>query len=64
LTAAVVAAFAAVVTFADDLHNLLADSSDSGPYVFVGHSTGGPYTRATGQLIVEIKEMLAVPSWL
>jgi len=30
---------------ADDLHTLLANSGNAGPYVFVGHSTGGPYLR-------------------
>jgi pimeloyl-ACP methyl ester carboxylesterase len=30
---------------ADDLHTLLSNSGNSGPYVVVGHSTGGPYLR-------------------
>jgi pimeloyl-ACP methyl ester carboxylesterase len=31
---------------AADLHALLAASGNPGPYVLVGHSTGGPYVRA------------------
>ena len=33
------------VAVANDLHALLAASGDSGPYVLVGHSTGGAYVR-------------------
>lgn len=38
------------VAIADDLHTLLARAGESGPYVFVGHSAGGPYamTYAAG----------------
>ena len=31
---------------ARDLHALLADSGNAGPFILVGHSTGGPYIRA------------------
>jgi pimeloyl-ACP methyl ester carboxylesterase len=33
------------VAVATDLHNLLANAQIPGPYVVVGHSTGGVYTR-------------------
>lgn len=31
------------VTAAEDLHTLLAEAGEQGPYVLVGHSIGGPY---------------------
>lgn len=33
-------------TAAADLHTLLAVAGEHGPYVFVGHSTGGPYAMS------------------
>ena len=36
------------VTAAEDLHQLLAQAGEEGPYVLVGHSIGGPYALTYG----------------
>ncbi|HET6985997.1 MAG TPA: alpha/beta fold hydrolase [Kribbella sp.] len=37
------------ITAAGDLHTLLATAGESGPYVLVGHSIGGPYAMTYAQ---------------
>src|SRR4051794_37723625 len=49
------------VAVATDLHNLLAAAGVAAPYVVVGHSTGGDYTRVfAGQYPDEIAGMVLI----
>lgn len=46
-----------------DLHMLLARSGEPGPYVFVGHSAGGPYAMTyAGQYPTEVAGMVLLDS--